>query len=81
MSPTILDGAFAVVVRKKPKLNDIVIATVDGREIIKRISKISTAKVFLTGDNESRSTDSNTYGYITIKSVLGVVIFNIHLPF
>lgn len=80
MSPTILHGSIIIGFEKKPKVDDIVAARVDGRDIVKRVREVSDRRIFLIGDNEKASTDSKTYGYLPISSVLGVVAFHIRLP-
>lgn len=78
MLPILKDGDKVLV---KPETNlqigDIVVAKHPYKitPIIKRITKISTGgKVFLSGDNPDESTDSRTFGEISIKDVLGKVI-------
>lgn len=60
------------------KPGQIVIACVNGREIIKRIDSISGGKVFLLGDNETKSTDSRKFGSIPDTNIEGVVFWPKH---
>lgn len=53
----------------------VVVAFVDGREVIKRIQKIQGSKVWLVGDNLKESTDSRSYGSINDHYIEGVVFF------
>lgn len=70
MLPTVREGQL-VVARKKPyKLNDIVIAVADGREIIKRVRRIKPT-ILLVGDNQY----SAQYDGITESAIVGVVIW------
>ncbi len=64
---------------KKYKSGDIVMATVEGREVIKRISATSTESVYLLGDNAEHSTDSRNYGSVPLKQVYGKAVCT--LPF
>ncbi len=59
---------------KEAKANDIVVAKVDSRLIIKRITKVNGQKVWLEGDNRKESTDSRNFGWINNKQLLGKVI-------
>lgn len=75
MLPAIQSGRLVVAIRSKPVLDDVVVVSVDGRDVIKRISQLAHGRVYLLGDNASASTDSRTYGFITAKAVRGVVIW------
>lgn len=59
----------------KLKLNDLVVARVNNRLIIKRITKMNHDKLFLEGDNRSESTDSKQFGWVNKKNIIGKVIF------
>jgi len=79
MSPTYHSGQIVFVNRltylfRHPKIGDIVAARVDGKVLIKRISKISGNTFFLRGDNRDDSFDSGTFGYIFRKQLIGKVI-------
>lgn len=74
MEPALVAGQIVVAWRKKPKVGDIVVAKVSGREVIKRVTKSDTKRLYLLGENIAKSTDSREYGWIPIASVRGVVI-------
>lgn len=87
MSPTLQSGQIVLVNRipylfSKPKLSDIVALKDprDGKILIKRISKINSAKqnlrYFVVGDNKAESTDSRGFGWITKKDIIGKVVYN-----
>lgn len=57
------------------RVGQVVIAFVEGREVIKRIIKLENGKVWLAGDNPDGSTDSRTYGPIADTKIEGVVFF------
>jgi nickel-type superoxide dismutase maturation protease len=61
---------------RKPRTGDIVIVR-HTRCIIKRIAEIKEDKIFIIGDNEEKSTDSRSFGWIGKESILGKVIFKI----
>ena len=76
MKPTLRNGqiVFAHEVRKfKP--GQVVIAFVQGKEVIKRITRIKNGSVYLQGDNLNESTDSREYGPIPDSKIEGVVFF------
>lgn len=86
MSPALQSGQIVLVNRlpylfSKPKLSDIVALKDprDGKILIKRISKIDSAKqslrYFVLGDNKKHSTDSRHFGWIRKKDIIGKVIF------
>ncbi len=58
------------------KLNDLVVAKVNNRLIIKRVTKINQDKLFLEGDNKAVSIDSKSFGWIAKNKVIGKVIFS-----
>jgi phage repressor protein C with HTH and peptisase S24 domain len=80
MEPTIQSGSSVLVsslpyIFKSPKLNDILAARIDGKVVIKRISKIEKNKYFITGDNPNDSFDSRKFGMIGRRDILGKVIY------
>ncbi len=56
-------------------VGDVVVALMNGREVIKRISKMSKGKMYLVGDNKHNSTDSRTHGWIMETHILGKVVW------
>jgi hypothetical protein len=77
MSPTLQNGQIVTALKKRFKIGDIVIASVQSKEVIKRITAINyaTKLVTLTGDNALDSQDSRTLGDVPMASVKGVVIW------
>ncbi len=79
MVPTLNDGEIVLV---DPYVDidpgDLVLAEHPFRsnsKIIKRIKRVEAdGRLFLTGDNPSESTDSRTFGTVSIESVIGKVI-------
>jgi SOS-response transcriptional repressor LexA len=61
------------------KINDVVIAKIEKREVIKRITKIENQKVWLEGDNKKESTDSRTFGWIPKENIIAKVIMKLGL--
>lgn len=78
MHPTLKQGDI-VFVRKIHHMhvqsNDVVIAIINGKEVIKRVGLIKNGKIFLIGDNKAASTDSRTFGLVPCTKVLGKVTF------
>lgn len=58
-----------------PQLRDIVVINYQDKIIIKRITKINGSQVFLEGENKSSSTDSNHFGWVDKKKLLGKIIY------
>ncbi len=57
------------------RINDVVVAFVDRREVLKRITDIKDGKVYLLGDNAETSTDSRTYGWVQDRHIVGKVVW------
>lgn len=76
MYPTLKEGKhiFSFNWFLKLKKGDIVVALVDDRAIIKRISEVKEGKYFLVGDNKSQSTDSRKFGPVSLGQIIGKVI-------
>lgn len=62
---------LATTTTKRLVCGDVVIADVRGREVIKRVAKISDGHVWLLGDNPHYSTDSREYGWIDKSAIIG----------
>lgn len=74
--PTLQAGQIVIATNLLPvRRGDIVVAVVDGREVIKRIASLSPENAELSGDNQSASTDSRSYGQLPRKNLYGRVIF------
>ncbi len=76
MSPTIEDGEIVLYVpRVEVKVGDIVLMPHPFKKsvkIVKRLSEIHPGgRLTLVGDNPAESTDSRTFGTISINSVQG----------
>jgi SOS-response transcriptional repressor LexA len=56
---------------KRYKKGSLVIALVNGREIIKRVKKISQDFVWLTSDNPADGWDSRHFGPVKREQILG----------
>ena len=59
----------------RPKLGRLVIVRHDGREKIKRLSKIDGTRMYILGDNPGESTDSRQFGWIDNDSIIATVIW------
>ena len=76
MMPTLKHDQIVLVSRARNfKDGDVIVAFMDGREVIKRITQYKDGQVFLEGDNRTASTDSNTHGWLVDRHVEGKVIF------
>lgn len=75
MNPTLRSGQVVFIWhwgRVKP--GDIVVVEHNGLEKIKRIQDIQDRRVYVVGDNPSRSTDSRQFGWLPINHVQGRVV-------
>ncbi len=59
----------------KLKVGDLVAIKVNGKEMVKRIESFNGRGIFVSGDNESGSTDSRTFGPIKKNQIIGKVIW------
>jgi phage repressor protein C with HTH and peptisase S24 domain len=76
MNPAYRNGQTVIITRaRNHKKGDVVIAFVDNRESLKRITNIENGKVFLEGDNKDNSTDSRSYGWIQDRHIVGKVFW------
>lgn len=76
MLPFAKEGDFVLVLKfLKAKKGRVVLAQDprDKRLIMKRVESVEGDKVFLLGDNDSKSTDSRHFGPVNKKDVLGTV--------
>ena len=75
MLPAYRPGAIIVSIsRLRPRKGSVVVAELDGREIIKRVARVGRRGFYLLGDNVAQSTDSRKYGWFAPKFIKGVVI-------
>jgi phage repressor protein C with HTH and peptisase S24 domain len=72
MEPSFAEGDVAVFVGQKKYLKgDVVLANINGREVIKRIATIDGSTAYLLGDNTVHSTDSREYGAVSLEYIKG----------
>ena len=76
MLPT-LAGEERVLVNRwgRVKPGDIVIIRGEGKDVVKRLAKITQQGYFVEGDNKEHSTDSRQFGPVEKKNIIGKVIF------
>ena len=75
MHPNLPHGKLVVALKhKKPKVGDVVIVKHHKVEVLKRIHDIQGELAYLLGDNPDESTDSREYGWLPLKSIMGVVM-------
>lgn len=78
MYPTLKIGEYVLTQNWffKIKLDDLVVARVKNRLVIKRVKKLSGRNIFIEGDNKRASTDSRDFGEITHDQLIGKVILS-----
>jgi nickel-type superoxide dismutase maturation protease len=78
MLPTLKSGDAVLVDGKaKVKIGDLVLAEHPYRssvKIVKRVAETSANGYVLSGDNPAESTDSRTFGAVSIESIIGRVV-------
>ncbi len=57
------------------KVGDLVVAKLGGKDIVKRVHKISGRKIYILGDNKNNSTDSQDFGWVDKSAIMGRVIY------
>lgn len=76
MTPTLQAGQL-VIGRFTNELHpgDVVIASHDGLEKIKRIERQQGNLLYLLGDNKAASTDSRDFGWVQADTILAKIIW------
>lgn len=75
MSPALHPGHVVIFLRRPPRTGDVVIAVVNGREIVKRVARITQNGLQLLGDNSAASTDSRQFGLVPHAAVKGKLVW------
>lgn len=70
MAPTLKPGRVVIAIKRQFKVNDIVIAKIEGREVVKRVTSKEPC-ISLTGDNKL----SAEYFQVAKEAIMGVVIW------
>jgi len=77
MLPTLRPRAIVIATGRYKAVarGDMVIISHGGLEKIKRVSLIKADRVYVIGDNQQRSTDSRTFGWLHRSAVIAKVIW------
>ena len=77
MLPTLHPGHIIVATGWHGMLHkdDVVIVSHRGMEKVKRIQQIVDGRLFVLGDNHARSTDSHTFGWLGVETVVAKVVW------
>jgi hypothetical protein len=75
MVPGLVPGTIVLArSHRRIRPGDVVVATMQGREVIKRVKHIQQGRYYLVGDNSLESTDSRELGPINSEKISGVMI-------
>lgn len=80
MAPSLQPGEIVIGWQKRPRIGALVIAAVDGREVLKRVTRVEGSSYYLVGDNRDESTDSRHYGKIPRTAILGTIMITVKKP-
>lgn len=76
MLPTLRNGAIILAFKKKHiRVGDVVVARLEGREVVKRVQSILNDEYFLVGDNSAHSSDSRTKGAVQRADILARIVW------
>lgn len=82
MSPTLNPGDIVLAsslpyLFRGPNINEVIVCWEprSRKILVKRIIKLDKDAYFITGDNPEESTDSNSFGPIMRRDIIGKVIF------
>jgi nickel-type superoxide dismutase maturation protease len=75
MEPALQPGDRLLVVARRPRVGDVVALQHDGRVLVKRVAAIDGRHVTVHGDNADASTDSRSFGAVSLRSVLGRAVY------
>lgn len=81
MEPYLKEGNVIVLrkhsAKRKVNVGNIVMARIEGKEVIKRISAIDNGQIYLLGDNKTQSTDSRQFGSVDCEQIIAVYLFKL----
>ncbi len=77
MLPTLTAGHIIIGVTrfKAVRIGDVVVIRHQGLEKIKRIQQVRDGQVYLVGDNPTHSTDSRSFGWLSVSVVCARVVW------
>ena len=62
---------------KAPKIGDVVVVSVQGLDVIKRIASIEGHEIIILGDNPVQSTDSRQFGAINQNAIQARILMRL----
>ena len=76
MTPMLRPGQLIIATTRYRQLKpgQVVVLRKNNRELIKRIERIESGRVFVIGDNPAVSTDSRQFGWLDIATVVALVV-------
>jgi phage repressor protein C with HTH and peptisase S24 domain len=76
MTPTLRSGQLVICHQIRDfRVGQIVVAFVDGNEVIKRISKINDGKIYLSVDDKNHAHNGKYYAVVSDSKIEGIVFW------
>ncbi len=76
MTPTLKNGRLVLFHQVRDfRVGQIVIAFVDGIEVVKRISKIDRGKIYLSVDDKKHAHNGKYYAVVTDSKIEGILLW------
>lgn len=76
MLPTFAPGQLVVfTLTRDVRVGDVVMVLHNETEKIKRIARLEAGRMYVLGDNPAASTDSRTFGWIGVETVIGKAVW------
>lgn len=60
---------------RKPKIGEVIVLNYQGKDMVKRVTKVEGEEIFVEGDNQDWSTDSRSFGTVSMDQIVGKVVY------
>ncbi len=80
MLPTLKDGTDVLsfnwaYIGRKPSIGEVIVLNFQGKDLVKRVTKVEGEEIFVEGDNKQDSFDSQDFGTVRASQVVGKVVY------